>query len=1074
MAILDDLTVENLKNKGLEGFGFTMPFMSQKWCNQASVTVSGLSFDQAALSLNLSSNTWLAPFSGLLQVVNTTTKKIHVNLQKADGTMVNENGILIRLFPQQILRLKRIFRNLFEDTGTHNTQFASGLSLRQVPAYLFIATAGDTSSTVQGMIDAKEDTGFNGDLKFFDEHGYIIHPLFVASALKTILAQHVILNIDSTIQNQLNDIIDKVSTESNTVRFVNPDGTPYDGSHLTGVTALEAASGLYTINAYTGSDTTLKGEIKRAADTGNSGAFPLIEAQQQLMGIVSYSRLNNIVNIPKLHDLDSNANTNSLKHDFFTVKVVKLKEYLLGSPNTAYNGTKLEPVQPIRLNEQLKFLGSGNEVMGRLTTIFSGGPTQSFLAATAIDQKLTLPADETNVNWPAFPPLSGSLVADDEGFPSDFKTQLQANGTASFIDSLTPPARNVLLRLQGLPKGAAVRVYNRVFLEGANIERGDGAGAVAGVELSPAAGRTFNGEAVVILKDPLGIMRPDGTFVVPGNPKLICDIMIVMRNTDRKRLFGALTFNVASPVTAPAVPPDNILAGIPNKGISSAGILGLNNGSTPSIDLSGFNSMLNSILSLSGEVQPRDASRLPTMMRRELLAAAQKGTAWQALISGGPVNNNLHNSGQEIGCPGSPGGKENTAFGIYSENARLSYDLARMAFRRTNSFYDRIGELADSKWNEPAANTALGETAATTNSVGTFAGSVLQNISPFCETPELALLKSLVESNINSIPATFDDLVNLVAGWINGINTGGLPGLLQTGANKLKTALVTQLNNLKDNTALNESDKERLYNELKRELSSCCFGRRDSQWAVEQAFRQAREFIYIETPGLSFTEGTHQDYSLNLWNMLKTQLNAKPGLRVILCVPKKPDYNKTYDQWIRSEVKERYQLVQGLPASQVVCFHPIGFPGRPNNVENNVIIIDDQWALIGSSAMRRRGLTFDGSTDLVFTDFDIINGHAVSIRSMRRQLLAQRLGITGSATGSTIAVLIEEPVQTFKLIREMLVAGGLGKIERLWNGRTEGITFAEPTIDRLVANPDGNEFSLLNTLLNTAIAGLAT
>lgn len=1074
MAVLDDITVENLKKKGIEGFGFTMPVISQKWCDVASTTVTGLGFDLGTLSLNIASTNWLAPFSGILQVVNTSTKKININLQKADGSIVNENGILIRLFPQQVLRLKRIFRNLFEDTATHNPQFAAGLSLRQVPAYIFIASTGDTSAVTQGMIHAKENIGFDGRLHFFDEQGYIIHPLFVACACKVILAQHTILNADTGIQNQLDDIIDKVATESNTVRFVNPDGSPFDGSHVSGVTPLEAGAGLFTIDAYTGSDTTLKGEIKRAADTGNTGAFPLIVAQQQLMGLVTYSRLSNVVNIPKLHDLDSNASTNSLKHDFFTVKVVQLKEYLSGSPNTSFNGTKLEPKPLVRLNEQLTFLNSGNAVMGRLTTIFGGGPTKSLLAATTIDPKLILPADATNIEWPVFPALPGGLVPDDAGFPPDYKTQLQSNGTAAFIDSTTPPAKDVLLRLQGLPKGAAVRVYNRVFLEGANIERGDGAGAVANVELTPATGRTFNGEAVIVLKDPLGIMRPDGTFVVPGNPKLICDIMIVQRNTSRKRLFGALTFNVGTPVTAPAAPADNTLASLPNRGISSAGILGLNNGPTPAIDLATFNQILNSILSLGDETQPRDAHRLPTMMRKELLAAAQKGASWQALISAGAINNNIHNAEQEIGCPGSPGGKENNSFGLYTENARLSYDLARMTFRRTNNFYDRIVQLANSSWNEPAANAALGETDATTSSVGTFAGVVLQNISPFCETPELALLKTMAESNINSIPATFDDLVNLVTGWINNINTGGLPGLLSTGANKLRTALVTELNNLKDNNALNESDKERLYNELKRELSSSCFGRRDSQWAIEQAFRQARKFIYIETPGLSFTEGTHQDYSLNLWNILQTQLSNKPGLKVILCVPKKPDYNKQYDQWIRSEVKERYQLVQGLPANQIVCFHPVGFPGRPDNIENNIIIVDDQWALTGSSAMRRRGLTFDGNTDLVFTDCDTINGHAVSIRQMRKQLFALRLGITGNATGSTIAVLLEDPLQTFKLIREMLVAGGLGKIERLWNGRTEGITFAEPTIDRLVANPEGNEFNLVSTLLNIAIAGLAT
>jgi hypothetical protein len=1074
MAILDDLTVENLKNQGIEGFGFTMPVMSHKWCDEASTTVTGLSFDQATLSLNLSGTNWLSPFTGLLQVVNTTTNKITVNLQKADGSMVNENGILIHLFPQQVLRMKRILRNLFEDPATHNTQFEAGLSLRQVPARLFIATSHDTSATVQGIIRAKEDTGFDGRLFFFDELGYIIHPLFIACICKVILAQHTVLNIDSSLQNQLDDIIDKVAAESTTVRFVNPDGSPSDNSNITGVTALEEGIGLYTVDAYSGSDTTLKGEIKRATDTGNTGGFPLEQAQQQLMGLVTYSRLSDVVNIPKLHDLDSSPSTNSLKHDFFTVKVVHLNEFLLGSPDTSFNGTKLEPKPAVRLNEQLILLNSGNEVMSRLSTIFAGSPPQSLIAATTIDTKLVLPPDEINVNWPDFPALPAGMVADDAGFPSDYKKQLQENGTASFIDSTTPPVKDVLLRLQGLPLGAAVRVYNRVFLEGANIERGDGGGATAATELTPVAGRTFNGEALIILKDPLGIMRPDGTFVVPVDPILICDIMIVCRNTTRKRLFGALTFNVGVSVAAPAPPADNILAGIPSKGISSAGILGLNNGATPSIDLTSFNNILNSILSLGGEAQPRDSSRLPTMMRKELLAAAQKSAGWQALISAGAVNSNMHNAAQENGCPGGPGGKENCTTGIFTENARLSYDLARNTFRRTNSFYERIIQLADGSWNEPPANPALGETDASTSSTGTFAGAVLQNISPFCETPELALLKSVVESNIDSIPDTFDDLADLATGWINDFNTSGLTGLLQTAANRMVSELVTQLNNLKDNDTLNESVKERLYNELKRELSSSCYGRRDSQWAIEQAFRQARKFIYIETPGISFTEGTHENYSLNLWNILQSQLDLKPGLKVILCVPKKPEYTNHYDQWIRSEVKERYQLVQSLPEKQVICFHPVGFPGRPNFIENNIIIIDDLWALIGSSAMRRRGLTFDGSTDMVLTDFDTVNGSAVSIRQFRKILFSQRLGITGNATDSTMNVLIEDPLQTFRLIREMLVAGGLGKIERLWNGRTEGITFTEPTIDRLAANPEGNEFNMISTLINTAIAGLST
>ncbi|HOZ50713.1 MAG TPA: hypothetical protein PLU17_02565 [Chitinophagaceae bacterium] len=1072
MSILDDITLENLKNKGIEGFGFTMPSISHKWCDEASTTITGLTYNESNLSLSLSGSNWLTPFTGLLQVVNTSDRKIQITLQKVDGSMVNENGILIRLFPQQVLRLKRLSRNLFEDINTHNKKFANGMPLRQVPAYLFVATEDDITSIEGGIIQAKEDIGCSGELSFFDEQGYIIHPLYIASVCKTILAQQPILNIDSALENQLDDIIDKEASETTTVRFVKADGTAFDGNHIEGITAIDDSIGLFSVDAYTGTDATLKGEIKRAESTDDDGDFPALEAFQQVMGLITYSRMGEIVNIPKLKDLDSDTTTNSLKHDFFTVKVIQLKEYLIGNANEDYNGTKFEPKPSIRINEQLRFLNSGNAVMGRLSTIFEGAATKQLLSAISIDNKLNLPLNETDILWPNFPALPVGIIADDANYPTDFKAQLQTHGTATFIDSVTPPARDVILTLQGLPLGCAVRVYNRVFLDGANIERGDGAGGLAHTELASLSGRTFNGEAKIILKDPLGIMRPDGTFVVAGNPTLICDIMIIPRNTNRKRLFGALSFAVGSPVAAPIVGADNLLAPIANQGICPAGILGLDAGVSPSIDLTTLSNMLNTILAFGDDTQPRNAHRLPTMMRRDLLASSLKTGSWSSLLSAGSVSRDMHNANQELGCPGSLGGKENDSFGIYTEQGRLSYDIARMAFRRTTNFYDRIEELKEDNWNEPSANTALGETETATDAIGTFAGSLLQNISPFCETPELALLKSIVESEIDSIPATFDDLVDWAVDKINDMSTGSLSGLLLTGVNRLKSELVDKLNELKDDTTLNESKKERLFNELKREISSSCFGRRDTQWAIEQAFKQARNFIYIETPGLSFTEGDSENYSLDLWNILQTQLDEKPGLKVIICVPKKPGYQKQYDQWIRSEVKERYTLVQSLSAKQVVCFHPIGFPGRDNFVQNNIIIVDDQWALIGSSSMHRRGLSFDGSADMVFTDLDTIHGHANSIKQFRKLILSQRIGVSGNATIDSKAVMIDNPALSFKLIREMLVAGGLGKIEPLWNGRTEGIVFSEPSIDRLLANPEGNEFNSLSAAINLILAGL--
>ena len=122
--------------------------------------------------------------------------------------------------------------------------------------------------------------------------------------------------------------------------------------------------------------------------------------------------------------------------------------------------------------------------------------------------------------------------------------------------------------------------------------------------------------------------------------------------------------------------------------------------------------------------------------------------------------------------------------------------------------------------------------------------------------------------------------------------------------------------------------------------------------------------------------------------------------------------------------------------------------------------MDDEWAMIGSSAFRRRGLTFDGSCDVAFTEFDRVNGVSEKIKAFRKTVMASRLGIKKDTNDLTRYIMLDNPCQAFYHIREMLVEGGLGKIDRLWNGQTEGITYAEPDkiISDNLANPDGIEF----------------
>src|SRR5262249_16830484 len=131
---------------------------------------------------------------------------------------------------------------------------------------------------------------------------------------------------------------------------------------------------------------------------------------------------------------------------------------------------------------------------------------------------------------------------------------------------------------------------------------------------------------------------------------------------------------------------------------------------------------------LSGETQPRDASRLPTMARRELLAAGSTAGAWSGVIGGGRIAAEVLSASTRIGAPGGPGGRETSVTGVSTHGGSLAYGIARHALRRGKDIISRCTELADAKWNVPTQPAA---------SNGTMAGAVLQTIAPYCETPEL-------------------------------------------------------------------------------------------------------------------------------------------------------------------------------------------------------------------------------------------------------------------------------------------------------------------------------------------------
>lgn len=1057
-----DLT-QTLQTVGINAFGLAMPVLSPSWTDGTMPTVN-----DNAMSLSLSGGSWLAPLAGTVTRCDSAVP--NATLVKADGSILAGPGFLLSLLPQEYLRLKRLYAAIIESGSTGST---TGRPVRPVPRYFFFLGT-PSGSGGGGAIEVQGSIGLNGDLTIYDADGMIIDPLAVAAAFTLFMDRHNPLQHRDPVSaafsasSQVKQIADLVGTTMVTrLRLSDFRGQPYSGSHLTGITAVNAGFGQFSLDIPSSGSAS----VAKEAGTGASGSFPDEDRRLMVIGLATTGRLGDSVSPPSL------PTGVTLTRDFFSLRVVQLKPLLLGTPASSFAPVPYEKQARIRINEPLDLLADGNDVLASASAALSGSPTEALCVAQSIDGSFNVPSIRgTDAHWPAFPALGGVTAAAAGALPVLLRNSLSP--AAHYFDDGNPATPNVdvILTLNGLPAGAAVRVYPRKFIEDAREARGDGAGGVA----------LGSGTLTLRLANPFGF--PPALLTPPSLPTLRFDLMVVKR-TGESRLYGNIEVQVtAASVAGPTASGSNPFGTAARSGVSNAGVLGLGTHSLPSVSgLSPLEATLRTIQALTGETNPRDASRLPTMARRDLLVAGRSSGNWRAVIAGGRLAGESLSADQRLGCPGGPGGRETQVVGVSTQNARLAYDIARMAFRRTTNLVSRMTTLADSSWDEPAQPTALAAGSAPTESQGTIAGAVLQTAAPFCETLELGLLKTLIEGNLGAIPADFNAVVDWLVGQIN--NLASSPSIsgnsfLSGIVTQLQSQLVTALNNLKNNSTLNENQRDRLYNELHRELLAACYGRRDTLWALQGAIGRARKFIYIESPGFASTIKDYganptPAYAVDLIDAIRSRLSAAPALRVIICTPKFPDYPAGYEAFAAQEASDRRAKILGLPSEKVVSFHPVGFPGRPSRLESTAVVVDDVWCLVGSSTFRRRGLTFDGSSDLVLTDTDLVEGRSPAIASFRRKLLAVRLGTTPSTTNSfgfmpeATYIRLNDGAEAFYVIREMLVAGGLGKIERLWNGIMPYITPVPPASFDL-ADPEGQEFDLVGTLALSILTGLNT
>jgi hypothetical protein len=399
---------------------------------------------------------------------------------------------------------------------------------------------------------------------------------------------------------------------------------------------------------------------------------------------------------------------------------------------------------------------------------------------------------------------------------------------------------------------------------------------------------------------------------------------------------------------------------------------------------------------------------------------------WDAVITNGWLAERSREHLRRVGNPGSRGAPEERVIGLQVGPGRLAHDLGRAALRRTRHLITRLVELDGGAFNLAAVGT------------GTDAGAVLQTIAPVCENPEASLL-----SDPSTLPNDWAALVAAIGSSVPGLGSLGTPAA-----------------------------GDRWVAETKREAMAAKHGRRDAQWALRWQIAHARKLIYIESMLFSRSAGSGVgSHRYDFVAALGDRLRAMPDLRVIISLPREIPVGPGYEGWGQHFHDARNSaldsLLTGAPG-RVLVYHPVGFPGRPELVRGNVVIVDDVFAMVGTSTLSRRGLTFDGGLDLSFCDRNLRDGYSIKVRDLRRNLMARTLGRAAptdtNATPDPNWVRLAQMRGAFEVIREVLAHGGEGLLLPLWQGPSD-----VGAQDDQIADPEGRDF---NAGL-TVIAGIA-
>lgn len=361
------------------------------------------------------------------------------------------------------------------------------------------------------------------------------------------------------------------------------------------------------------------------------------------------------------------------------------------------------------------------------------------------------------------------------------------------------------------------------------------------------------------------------------------------------------------------------------------------------------------------------SSPLPTLERLEIAASAIAATGALAALAATPALARYHELfPHQLGHPGAPGAVDVHGTGVRLTD-RAAVALAELVRDRTEPASLDLATAAATPFAEPTPPTAPGVWAAP-----------LRTVSVGIEG-EAILLQAL---SLSSIYPFSDDLTTALNWW--NTNAGAaIPVPVTTAAASVARA-------------------------LDRRVLAAAKGAREAAISLQRAFGDAQDLVYIETPALDTLPIGETEDRTEVIGKLVARLGENRSLQVVICVPVHPmpgapaGYKRVRNQLLLDAIQD----LRAAGGPRIAVFSPSAGPGRTLRLAATTVIVDDVYALTGTTHLTRRGLSFDSSCAAAVFDEVLDAGRPAEVRQFRRRLVAERLGLPLSLVPNDPADLV--------------------------------------------------------------------